>query len=195
MSGPGVNWYALFVRSNHEFVTSDQLQRRGVEVFLPSIMRTRRWSDREKCIRQPLFPGYVFVHVSPGAEVFLRILKAYGAISFVTQEPGHPAAIDPQELQSLRSMLDAGCKLDVYPGLSVGSRVIVKRGPLQGVEGVLLQKDADHLFLVNINILGRSVGTRINADDLEILSTPRQMTARSTSAAQNGCRNTDGTAV
>jgi len=167
MDDPSRNWYALFVRSRHEFVTSEQLQKRGVKVFLPLISKTRRWSDRNKSVLFPLFPGYLFVHVRPSAETFLNIVRAHGTVSFVTQEPGCPAQVDPHEIQSLQLMLDAGSNLDIYPHLCEGTRVCVKQGPLKGAEGILAEKDDQHMFLVNMDILGRSIGMRISPDDLE----------------------------
>lgn len=161
------NWYALFVRSRHEFVTSEQLQKRGVEVFLPLISKTRRWSDRNKNVMFPLFPGYIFVHVRQSAEIFLNIVRTHGTVSFVTQEPGRPAQVDPQEIQSLQLMLEAGGNIDIYPHLCEGKRVYVKQGPLKGAEGILAKKNDQNMFLVNINILGRSIGMRISADDLD----------------------------
>ena len=162
------NWYALFVRSRHEFVTSGQLQKRGVEAFLPTISKISRWSDRDKRIQVPLFPSYVFVHVKPSAETFLRILRTPGSVSFITHQPGFPAPVDPAEMLLLKRMLDTGEDVDVYPHLCEGACVKVKHGPLDGAEGILVQKNKDHLFLVNINILGRSVGMKIDADALEL---------------------------
>ena len=170
MNEQNLNWYALYVRSKHEFAMTAQLQRQGVEVFLPFIRRMRRWSDRDKWIQFPLFPGYIFVHVPQSAEVFLSILKWQGSVSFVMQEPGKPVPVDAREMESLQIMLQKGTDLDVYPHLCEGARVVITRGPLQGAEGILVKKNEDQLFLVNINILGRSVGTRIDADDLEASS-------------------------
>jgi transcription antitermination factor NusG len=167
MDEPSRSWYALFVRSRHEFVTSEQLQKRGVEVFLPVINKTRRWSDRNKSVLFPLFPGYIFVHVRPSAEIFLNIIRAHGTVSFVTQEPGRPAQVDPQEIRSLQLMLEGGSNIDIYPHLCEGKRVYVKQGPLKGAEGILAKKNDQSMFLVNINILGRSIGMRISADDLD----------------------------
>jgi len=167
MDNPNGNWYALLVRSRHEFVTCEQLKKRGVEVFLPLISKVRRWSDRNKCVMFPLFPGYIFVHVRPSAEIFLNIVKTHGTVSFITEEPGRPAKVDPQEIQSLQLMLKAGSNIDIYPHLCEGARVYIKKGPLKGAEGILAKKDDQHMFLVNIDILGRSIGMRISADDLE----------------------------
>jgi len=43
----------------------------------------------------------------------------------------------------------------------------VKRGPLQGAVGTLVERHDQHLFLVNVELLGRSIGVKIYADDLE----------------------------
>ena len=169
MNEPSRNWYALFVRSRHEFVTAGQLQKQGVEVFLPSLTQMRRWSDRGKAVTIPLFPGYVFVHLRPSADAFLDVIKTRGTVSFVSHEPGRPAPVDPREIQALKLMLETRGHLDIYPHLCVGKRVTVKRGPLMGADGLLLKKDDQHLFLVSIDILGRSVGMRIDPDDLEQL--------------------------
>jgi len=167
MNEPGLSWYALNVRSRHEFVAAGQLQKRGVEVFLPSLTKVRRWSDRGKAVTFPLFPGYVFVHIRPSAETFLNVIRTHGTVSLVSHEPGRPAPVDPQEIQTLKLMLNTGIHLDTYPHLCVGKSVTVKRGPLMGANGLLMKKDDQHLFLVSINILGRSIGMRINPNDLE----------------------------
>jgi len=43
----------------------------------------------------------------------------------------------------------------------------VTRGPLKGAEGRLDRKDGICTFLVNIELLGRSIGVRIYGDDVE----------------------------
>jgi len=43
----------------------------------------------------------------------------------------------------------------------------VKRGPLKGAEGILSVKENQYQFLVNIHLLGRSVGVKMYADELE----------------------------
>lgn len=169
MSTQTPNWYALFVRSRHEFVASEQLKNQGIEVFLPSVTRMRRWSDRGKAVTFPLFPGYVFVNVRPSAETFLSIVKTRGSVSFVSQEPGRPTPVDSREIESLKLMLSRGGDVDIYPHLAEGARVTIKHGPLKGAVGVLAKKQDRQLFLVNIDILGRSVGTKIDADELELI--------------------------
>ena len=39
-------WYAIWTRSRHEQVVRDQLRRKHVEAFLPTVTRWSRWKDR-----------------------------------------------------------------------------------------------------------------------------------------------------
>jgi transcription antitermination factor NusG len=161
------NWYVVYVKSRHEFVTHDELTRRGVESYLPSIKKFRQWSDRKALIEVPLFPGYLFVNVRPNADDFLGVLKTRGAVSLLSLIPGHPTPLPAEEIYSLRLLVESGNELDIYPFLKEGAPVRIKRGPLTGAEGILSKKEDPYMFLVTIEILGRSVGVKIYADDLE----------------------------
>lgn len=161
------NWYALRVKSRHEFVTADELTRKDIENFLPSVSRVRQWKDRKKVVNFPLFPGYLFVHLEPQPGAFLDVLKTRGSVCFVSLEPGQPTSLLPEEIASLRVMLECGEQLDVFPAFKEGTAVRVKRGPLSGIVGILVKRESHQMFFINIDILGRSVGLKICAEDVE----------------------------
>jgi transcription antitermination factor NusG len=160
-------WFVLYLKAKHEFATNAELQKKSIETFLPSVRRWRQWSDRKKLIDFPLFPGYLFVHVRPESEEFLSAVKTRGAVTFVTGEPGRPSPVPPEEINSLRILLEKGDEFDIYPHLKAGDPVRVRKGPLKGAEGILLRKEKQYMFFVNINLLGRSVGLKIHSDDID----------------------------
>ncbi len=162
-----VIWYALWVRSRHEFVTSQELSRKGIENFLPAAAKLRQWKDRKKMVEFPLFPGYLFVQIGTGTGEYLNVLKTRGAVRFVSLEPGHPTPVSSDDINSLKRMLASGEQLDVFPGIRPGMRVRVKRGALAGVVGIMVKRETGDLLVINFDILGRSVGLRIYADDVE----------------------------
>ena len=162
----GLNWYALWVKSRHEFIARDELVNRGVETFLPTVVKLQQWRDRKKNVEFPVFPGYLFVSLERSAEEFQRVTKARGTVALVCLEPGHPTPVVPEEIRALQALFACGLPFDVYSNLQEGSRVRIERGPLQGIEGVLTKKQEQHLFCVNIEILGRSVGLRVCPDDI-----------------------------
>jgi transcription elongation factor/antiterminator RfaH len=161
------NWYALHVKSRHEFVVSGELQRKGIETFLPSVTKLNQWKDRKKRVEFPLFPGYLFVSIAPEPERFVNVIKTRGAVTFVSLEPGCPTTVAPEEIRALKIILAGSEQIDIYPRLKQGNRVRVKSGVFQGAEGILAKKEGQHMLLVSIELLGRSVGVKIHADDVE----------------------------
>ena len=162
------NWYALYVKSRHEFVTQSELTRKGINTFLPSVKKISQWKDRKKIIESPLFPGYIFFYIQP-EKGFINVLKTKGAVNIISSEPGHPSAVPSEEINSLMLLIKSGQELDIYPHLKEGTGVRIKKGPLSGAEGTLNRKFDQYMFLVNIELLGRSVGIKIYADDVEAI--------------------------
>jgi transcriptional antiterminator NusG len=163
----GFNWYALYVKSRYEFVTRDELRRKEIEAYLPSVRRMSQWKDRKKSIEFPLFPGYLFVFVQGSLEAFTTVLKTRGAVNLLSSQPGRPALVPSEEIDSLKLLVESGSNYEIYPNLQIGKRVRVVRGPLSGAIGTIVNKEEPYMFLVNIDILGRSVGVRVFADDIE----------------------------
>ncbi|MFO0754219.1 MAG: UpxY family transcription antiterminator [Thermodesulfovibrionales bacterium] len=162
-----MNWYALHVKSNHEFVAGGELARKGVDAYLPAVKTMRQWKDRRKLIEAPLFPGYLFVHLNPTPEEFHYVLKTRGVVAFIALNPGSPTPVETEEIESLRLLTASGEEIDLYPALTEGMKVRVKRGPLTGAEGVVVKRESRFLFVVTITLLGRSVAVRIYASDME----------------------------
>src|SRR5262249_31812031 len=55
-------WYAIQTIPNHEKKVGQQLGLDGLDVFVPTLMRESRWTDRTKVIEEPIFPGYAFLY-------------------------------------------------------------------------------------------------------------------------------------
>jgi transcription antitermination factor NusG len=162
------NWYAVYVKSRHEFVAADDLTRKGIGTYLPSVKKVSQWKDRKKLIEFPLFPGYIFVQVPGYPGAFFDVLKTRGVVAFVSLEPGTPTPISADEINSLMILIGTGRDLDVYPDLKEGTKVRVKHGPLAGVEGILSRKEKEFLFSVNVEMLGRSVAVKVTPQDIEV---------------------------
>jgi transcription antitermination factor NusG len=165
-----LNWYALYVKSRSEFVTEGELVKKGVESYLPSVKKLRRWKDRNKRVTFPLFPGYLFVHIEPRAEEFAKVFSTRGVVNVLGSSQGVPTPVPPGEIISLQLLVGSGMDLDVYPHIREGARIKITRGPLSGAEGILQRMESQFLFVVNIELLGRCVGVRVHAGDVEPVS-------------------------
>jgi len=152
-------WFAVRVRSNQERIAILHLRQRGYEQFAPFYKSERSWSDRKKEIDQYLFPGYVFCRFNAADR--LAVLTAPGVVDLVgfgkTPEP-----IPDQEIQRVRRMVDSGLLVTPHPFLNVGQTVLIERGPLTGLEGVLIEVKGKHRLVVSINLLQRSVSAEVD---------------------------------
>lgn len=164
-----LKWYALHVRSRHEYRVLDQLTKAGIETFLPVVERLRRWKDRKKLVSFPLFPGYMFVHIPPDNAIMLSVLRAYGAVRLLGVTPAEPFAVPDNQIISLQKITADKASLDPYPYLKEGQLVHVVRGPLAGASGYLVEKLDRHLLVVAIDIIKQGAAVRIHASDVEAL--------------------------
>lgn len=124
---PELYWYAVHVRSRHEFKVLDRLTRAGIDVFLPVVERLNKWKDRKKLVSFPLFPGYLFVHIHKIYDTMLAILKTPGVVRFIGIIPGEPEPVPNEQIDSLKRLVESKENLDPYPYLKEGQRVRIKK--------------------------------------------------------------------
>ena len=159
----GVAWYAIWTRSRHEQVVRDQIERKGLDVFLPTIPRWSRWKDRKKKIDWPLFPGYCFARFD--ARERLAILKCNGVVSIVSFD-GEPAPVPDVEIESIRKLVTSELQYDPCPLIREGSIVEVMHGPLKGVIGRLMRKGSHARLVLSVDLIGQAVSVEVDAADV-----------------------------
>ena len=159
-------WYAIRTRSRHEKMVADQLDRQGVENFLPLVIRTRQWSDRVKEVELPLFSGYTFVRVVLSSPDRLRVLQTHGVAGFVGINCcGTP--IPENQIEDVRTLLASDVPFEEQPFLRVGQRVRVRGGALDGVEGILSAQNDDRSLVISLEPIQRSLSVRIQGYTVE----------------------------
>ncbi|GMV21009.1 MAG: transcription termination/antitermination protein NusG [Vicinamibacterales bacterium] len=164
MHGPDpAAWYAIWTRSRHEQVVRQQLEQKGIDVFLPTITKWSRWKDRKKQVVWPLFPGYCFAKFTSDQRV--PVLKCTGAVSIVSFN-GAPAPIPEHELAGIRQLVETDLQYDPCPLINEGDRVEVVHGPLKGVNGRLVRKGAHARLVLSVDLIGQGVSVEVDAADV-----------------------------
>lgn len=159
-------WYAAYTCANHEKQVAAELNARGIEHFLPLYSSLRRWKDRRVWLDHPLFPGYVFVRlVLVERMCVLQIPSLVRLVGF----GGLPAALPDQQVEILRAGLAERLRAEPHPFLTVGRRVRIVRGPLRGLEGILLRKKGNFRFVLSVELIQCSVSVDVEATDVQPL--------------------------
>ena len=165
-----LEWYAVRVRSNCEAAVNGALTNKAYEAFLPTYRTRRRWSDRMKDVEAPLFRGYTFCRFDASRR--LPILTTPGVVAIVGSAAG-PIPIDKQEIANVRSLATSGVVMGPWPFLREGQFVSVERGPLAGVEGIIVSLKGQFRLVVSISLLQRSVAVEIDRTWVRPISNPR----------------------
>jgi transcription antitermination factor NusG len=161
------HWYAVYTSANHEKRVAVQLGQRSVEHFLPLYDSVRRWRDRRTKLQLPLFPGYVFVRLALPDR--LKVLQVPGVARLVGFN-GRPTVLPDKEIEALRTSLAAQLRAEPHPYLTVGRRVRIQRGPLEGVEGILIRKKNALRVVLSLDLIMRSASVEVDVGDIERIS-------------------------
>jgi transcription antitermination factor NusG len=161
-------WYALYTRSRFEKKLMAEISDRSVEVFLPMREVLSRWKDRKKKVWLPLFPGYLFVHQVDTPANRYRILNIPGAVRFIGFN-NQTTPIPVEQIEGVRRFLEAKLSVDPYPFLTIGRRVEVIAGPLEGIQGTLVQKKGRYRLVIQVDLIRQAVSVEIDASDVRPL--------------------------
>jgi transcription antitermination factor NusG len=156
-------WYALRTRSRHEKLVRDQLDKRGIEPLLPTVKRLSQWKDRKKEIEIPLFAGYCFVRFAQHEKT--PVQKIVGVVEIVGAG-NRPEPIPEEEIDGLRRLMMSVLPYDPHPYLHEGMKVEVVRGPLQGVQGILLRKEKRHRLVMGIRLIQQAAAVEVDISDV-----------------------------
>jgi len=157
------HWYAAYTCPRHEKRVAEHLAGRDVEFFLPQYETVSRWKDRRVRLTLPLFPGYVFVRIP--LQERLRVLEVPSVVRLVGSN-GHPTPLPEDELEKLRHGLSGVVGAEPHPFLVTGRRVRIVRGPLEGLEGILLRRKGLYRLVLSLDLIQRSICVDVDITDV-----------------------------
>ena len=142
----------------------EQLERKKIDAFLPTITRWSRWKDRKKKIDWPLFPGYCFARMTTHDR--LAVLKCTGVVNIISFN-GEMAQIPDQEIDGIRQLVETDLQYDPCPLIREGMLVEVIHGPLRGIVGRLVRKGAHARLVLSVDLIGQAVSVEVDASDVK----------------------------
>ena len=162
------SWYAIATRSRHEKVVASQLAQKRINTFLPLVKAVHRWTDRRKVVEEPLFGGYVFVRIPMSSQSRISVLRTLGVVQFIGIE-GRPVPIPDKQIEDVQTLLSSDVAFGDFPFLRLGHQVRIRGGCLDGIEGILVAKNADRSVIVSVDLIQRSLEIHVSGFDLEAI--------------------------
>lgn len=171
VSTPGLDeserWMVVWTESRAEKRVESRMAAKGFKAWLPTFVERRRWSDRWRNVTLPLFPGYLFVSAR---EKHLQAVLATPGVLTVVKSGSGPALLSGEFVASLQRAVQAPdtspSPVDPCDEYGIADEVVVRRGPLAGLRGVVRDVRGAQRLIVWIEHLGRGVAFTMQASVL-----------------------------
>lgn len=162
------NWFAVYTVPRHEKSVERHFRQRNVDHYLPAYRTPRKWRNGLKVVLElPLFPGYIFVHITRTERG--RVLEVPGVLAILNGAAGEMAPLPESEVIALRSGLQLR-KAEPHPHLTVGQRVRIRSGAFAGMEGIVVRKKNSLRVVLTLDSIMQSFAVEVDGAELDSLS-------------------------
>lgn len=155
------HWYALYTRFKSEKIARDYFEKMGIQSYVPTLRKTKRYVRKIKQYDIPLISCYVFVKICD--EDRIEVYKNPYIIQFlkigneITPIPEHEISLLKKVTGELNEV-----ELVSKKEYKAGDLVEVIRGNLTGITGHIVQTKEKQDFVVELNHIG--IQLRIHID-------------------------------
>jgi transcriptional antiterminator NusG len=167
---PSGSWLALWTHSHCEQLVHDQILQKGFCVFLPKVDVWSRRRGIQRLIQTPMFPGYLFVRLRQAMDkaAYVEVSRVRGLVRVLGERWDRPAEVPAEEMQVIERVAAARQRVLPFPYLKEGQRARIKKGPLAGIEGILVEaKPQRGLLVLSVHLLQRSVAVVVDGTEVE----------------------------
>ena len=161
------SWYLVYSKPQQERVALENLARQGYVAYLPLVRVRRRRQTRVVNVVEPMFPRYLFVHLSDRTDDWGPIRSTVGVACMVRF--GDEAARVPEGLiEAMRAREDEeGLQVLDTPDFRVGDRVRIAEGALAGYEAMFQARSGKQRVILLLEVAGKLARVEVNEDDVE----------------------------
>jgi transcriptional antiterminator RfaH len=170
LAAPATRWFAVWTGNGCEDAAAEDLDARGIEVFLPRVRTARRHRARSRTPVRPLFPGYLLVRFAPTPGAYARVASADGVLRILGEGWDAPSAVPDAQVQAVRRIVTVTAEARPALWLALGDPARIVAGPLAGLEGLVQSwRGAQATFVVNVDLVRRGVAVEVATEHLERL--------------------------
>jgi len=160
-------WFAAYTHSCQEKRVAQHLSTRDIEFFLPVHRTISHWKNGLRVpIERPLFAGYIFVKMCRESKT--RVLEVPGVHSIVGAGR-EPIPLPYDEMEALRRGVGL-LNVEPHPFVKAGEKVLVRRGPLEGMTGIVLRQKNNVRVILSIDLIMKSISVEVATQDLETVA-------------------------
>lgn len=160
-----MQWYVIHAKPRQEQRALENLVRQGFQAWLPMIEVEKVRRGKLSRVMEPMFSRYLFIQLDKTQSNWSPIRSTLGVNKLVSF--GNVPAVVPDSLIERLRQTD-GLQREYL--LKEGDAVQFVSGPLQGMEGILQQRDGELRAMVLIELISQPQKIITPIDDIRPLA-------------------------
>lgn len=162
------HWYLVYTKNRQEQRALDNLQRQGYHTYFPKICVNKRLRGRWQKSMEALFPSYLFIRLTEGADNWSPIRSTYG-VNHIIKIGGQPARIPQKVFDNICYRVEQTreqVERDQENLFESGQSVKIVAGPMKGLDAVFNCYKGSERALIFVSLLGKLSQMDIEQDSL-----------------------------
>lgn len=155
-------WVVAHTRPRCEKKLKQFCDREGVDATLPLVPSAHRYRGKVVVFQKPLFPGYVFLR--PTRDQRRAVMSSDYVANLLDV---FDQQLFERQLNEILFALESGCEVRLAPSIGKGSRVVIKSGPLRGLEGWVEERYGPNIVLLRLDFIGQAAAVKLDVCELE----------------------------
>jgi transcriptional antiterminator RfaH len=157
-------WSVAHTRPRCEKKLVQFCEREGLAATLPCYRASHKYRGKTVTFQKPLFPGYVFLHISVEQRGKIHRSDYLANLLEVTDQE-----LFIRQLEDVMRALETDFEIRLAPSIGEGMRVKIKSGPLQGMDGWVERRYGMSTVLLRLDFIGQAAAIKMEAGDLELI--------------------------
>ncbi len=161
------HWFLVQCRPGQNDRARLNLEYQNYECFDPHMAVERLRAGRRRYRREPMFPGYLFIHLALSGESWHSIRSTRGVRRLV--HFGNDPARAPDEVitELWHRTAPEAEQTEVVHALREGDRLHIKKGPFADLEGLFERYDGEERVIVLFDMLQKQHRLTLGIGDVE----------------------------
>ncbi|SFX62556.1 transcription/translation regulatory transformer protein RfaH [Marinospirillum alkaliphilum] len=142
------SWYVIQCKARESFRATEHLQNQGFEVFHPFIQVEKIRQGKLTLMDEPLFPYYLFIHLSDVTDNWRPIRSTRGVLKLLTFG-NQPLQVDEQLIDQLRQRVQP----EPEHLLKAGDPLLIEEGPFKGLKAIFECHKGEERVILLLDLL------------------------------------------
>ena len=160
-----LKWYPVYTHPRAEKRAHAALSDKGIVSYLPLHRQLKQWSDRKKWVEVPLIKSYLFVKIAEHRQSEVLMTKGIARFIYFSNKI---TSMPEKQIEDLKLLMASPYDLEITEeNLGAGEKIIIKAGPLKGLQGEVIAYRSQKSLILRLNNLGCSIIVNVAASLIE----------------------------